>query len=139
MSKMITYKRGIIPDAQEIKALYDDANWSVYTENMDRLMAGIKNSLLVISAWDDDRLVALIRIVGDGATIVFMQDLIVLKSYKRKGIGTHLVNLVCDEYESVWQKVLLTDDTVETRGFYESLGFTSCDKGKHVSFVKFGL
>ena len=46
---MITYKRGIIPDAQEIKALYDDANWSVYTENMDRLMAGIKNSLLVIT------------------------------------------------------------------------------------------
>ena len=136
---MITYKKGIIPDAHEIKALYEDANWSVYTANMDRLMAGIKNSLLVITAWDNGRLVALIRIVGDGATIIFIQDLIVLKSYKRKGIGTHLVNLVCDEYESVWQKVLLTDDTVETRGFYESLGFTSCDKGKHVSFVKFGL
>ena len=78
------------------------------------------------------------RIIGDGITIIYIQDIVILKSYKRKGIGTYLINSVGKEFESVRQKVLLTDDTPETRGFYESLGFLSCDKGELVSFVKFG-
>ena len=102
------------------------------------LIDAIKNSLLTVTAWDGSKLVGLIRIVGDGVTIIYIQDILVLKSYKRKGIGTYLINTVCEEYKAVRQKVLLTDDTPETREFYESLGFVSCDKGQLVSFVKFG-
>lgn len=38
----------------------------------------------------------------------------------------------------VRQKVLLTDDTPETRGFYAAMGFTACDRGQLVGFLKFG-
>jgi ribosomal protein S18 acetylase RimI-like enzyme len=74
--------------------------------------------------------------VGDGLTIIYIQDILVLKAYKRKGIGKKLMNRVLERFVSVRQKVLLTDDNEETRGFYESLGFESCDKGQLVSFVK---
>lgn len=134
----ITYKKDIIPNVEDIRNLYDDANWSSYTNDMTRLMGAINNSLFVISAWDKNKLVGLVRIIGDGITIIYIQDIIILKSYKRNGIGTYLINSVCKEYESVRQKVLLTDDTPESRGFYESLEFSSCDKGQLVSFVKFG-
>jgi ribosomal protein S18 acetylase RimI-like enzyme len=135
---VITYKNGFIPDAEAIRSLYTDANWSSYTDDIPRLIKALKNSLPVISAWDNDRLVGLVRVVGDGITIVYIQDIIVIKAYKRKGIGTNLIKEVCNAYKSVRQKVLLTDDTQETRSFYESLGFQSCDKGDLVSFVKFG-
>jgi ribosomal protein S18 acetylase RimI-like enzyme len=135
---VITYKNGFIPDAEAICSLYEDANWSSYTNDIPRLMDALKNSLPVISAWDKNRLVGLVRVVGDGITIVYIQDIIVLKAYKRKGIGTRLIKEVCNAYKPVRQKVLLTDDTQETRSFYESLGFQSCDKGDLVSFVKFG-
>ena len=41
-----------------------------------------------------------------------------------------------EKLKSLRQRVLLTDDNDETRGFYESLGFESCDRESLVSFVK---
>ncbi len=134
----VVYEKGTIPNEKDIESIYNDANWTTYTSDLPCLINAIKNSLLTVTAWDGSKLVGLIRIVGDGVTIIYIQDIIVLKSYKRKGIGTHLINIVFEEYKVVRQKVLLTDDTPETRGFYESLGFVSCDKGQLVSFVKFG-
>ena len=134
----IVYEKGTIPNEKDIESLYNDANWNTYTSDLSCLIDAIRNSLLTVTAWDGRKLVGLIRIVGDGVTIIYIQDILVLKSYKRKGIGTYLINIICEEYKTVRQKVLLTDDTPETRGFYESLGFVSCDKGQLVSFVKFG-
>ncbi len=113
----ITYKKDVVPNIEDLRNLYDDANWSSYTNDMTRLLQAINNSLFVMSAWDKNKLVGLVRIIGDGITIIYIQDIIILKSYKRHGIGTYLINSVCKKYESVRQKVLLADDTPETRGF----------------------
>ena len=78
----------------------------------------------------------LLRIVGDGNTIIYIQDILVLSNYKRKKIGSKMMEICLSKFSKVRQKVLLTDDTKETRKFYESLGFDSCDKGELVSFVK---
>ena len=136
--RKIEYRREVIPSMESVRTLYEDAGWEGYISDMPRLMEAFRQSLLIITAWDEDKLAGLIRIVGDGLTIIYIQDLIVLRSCKRNGIGTSLVRMVCEEYHHVRQKVLLTDDTAETRGFYESLGFHSCDKGDLVSFVKMG-
>ncbi|MGB1242003.1 MAG: GNAT family N-acetyltransferase, partial [Chitinophagales bacterium] len=56
--------------------------------------------------------------------------------HKRQGIGTKLIQKVLTKFSSIRQKVLLTDDREETRMFYESLGFESCDKGVLVAFTK---
>jgi GNAT superfamily N-acetyltransferase len=61
----------------------------------------------------------------------------VLDSYKRKGIGSKLLEHILEEYENGHQKVSLTDDSEETRGFYEANGFVSCDKGDLVAFSTF--
>lgn len=133
----IVYRQNFIPRAEEIRVLYEDAGWSTYTFDMPRLMQAMRCSLLVITAWDEDALCGLIRVVGDGLTIIYIQDLLVKKSHQRNGIGAALVRGVCYTYHNVRQKVLMTDDTPSTRAFYESLGFLSCDKGELVSFVKF--
>jgi len=116
--------------------LYKDAKWLAYTNNPDLLQQAISNSLYVLTAWENGRLVGLIRLVGDGLTIVYIQDILVLKSHKRRKIGTTLLQKALEKYKNIRQKVLLTDDNEETRGFYEALGFTSCDKGQLVAFVK---
>ena len=121
----------------DVRELYDDAGWVVYTNNMLKLMDAIKNSLKVVTAWDKDKLVGLVRVVGDGETIIYIQDILVLNTYKRLGIGTRLLSAIFEEYKDVRQKVLLTHDSDETRGFYESIGFKSCDKGDLVAFVRF--
>ena len=132
----IIYKENIVPNDDDIKNLYNDAGWVIYVKNIPLIQEAMKNSLYIETAWDNGKLVGLIRVVGDGATIIYVQDLLVLKTHKRMGIGTQLVRGVCKKYKDVRQKVLLTDDNQETRGFYESLGFHSCDKGQLIAFVK---
>lgn len=116
--------------------LYNDANWLAYTNSPDLLQQAICNSLYVFTVWENQKLVGLIRLVGDGLTIVYIQDILVMKSHKRRKIGSLLLHKVLEKYKNVRQKVLLTDDNKETRGFYEAFGFSSCDKGNLVAFVK---
>lgn len=133
----ITYKNINVFRKGDIKQLYEDAGWTNYTNDLSKLMKAIESSLMVISAWDDEKLIGLIRVVGDGLTIIYIQDILVLESYKRKGVGSKLLKDILDIYIDARQKVLLTDDGEETRGFYESSGFMSCDKGNVVAFARF--
>ena len=133
----ITYKYIKKFDEKDIENLYEDAGWTNYTKNIPKLMEAIEASLMVVSALDDEKLIGLVRAVGDGITIVYIQDIIVLSEYKRKGIGSRLLKNVLGNYKDVRQKILLTDDREETRGFYEKNGFFSCDKGDVVAFARF--
>ena len=87
----------------------------------------ITNSLCVIGAYDNEKLVGIIRAVGDGLTIVFIQDIIIQPEYQRKGIGTKLLKAVMDKYSDVYQMELLTDNTEKTKAFYRSVGFSASD------------
>ncbi|HEY9081717.1 MAG TPA: GNAT family N-acetyltransferase [Vicingaceae bacterium] len=120
----------------DLLSLYNDANWLAYTNSPDLLQQAVSNSLYVLTVWENGQLVGLIRLVGDGLTIVYIQDILVMKSHKRRKIGSLLLQKVLEKFKNVRQKVLLTDDNEETRGFYEALGFSSCDKGNLVAFVK---
>ncbi len=75
----------------------------------------------------------------DGLTIIYIQDILVLKSYQRNKIGTQFIQQIQKTYNHVRQKVLLADERPDLRHFYESQGFFSCDKGEVVSFVRFDV
>ncbi|ACV28768.1 Acetyltransferase (GNAT) family [Anaerococcus prevotii] len=107
----------------EIKSLYDAVGWKAYTDNMTRLMKGYKNSLKVLAAFRDDELIGIIRAVGDGLTIVFIQDILVMPNEQRKGVGKSLLRAMIDLYPEVRQIELVTDIDPKTIGFYKSLGF----------------
>ena len=71
-----------------------------------------------------------------GGTIVFLQDIIVLPDYQRKGIGTKLLKAVMEKYKDVYQMELLTDNTEKTKAFYRSVGFTASDDMGCVAFIR---
>lgn len=108
----------------EILRLYSEVGWTAYTENMAALEEGYKNSLLVLAAYEGDELLGIIRAVGDGCTIVFVQDILVFPGHQRRGVGTALLKAVLDRYPDVRQVELVTDNTPKTVAFYKSLGFS---------------
>ena len=108
----------------EIRRLYTEVGWTAYTENMSVLEQGYKNSLLVLAAYENDELLGIIRVVGDGFTIIFVQDILVFPREQRNGVGTALMKAFLDRYPDVRQIVLATDNTSKTVAFYKSLGFT---------------
>ena len=120
----------------DVLALYQAVGWSMYTRDPKKLERAIAQSLSVLGAYDGDQLVGLIRAVGDGETILFIQDLLVLPSYQRQGIGRQLVNALVDQFPQVRQRVLLTDDQPQTRAFYENIGFVQGSKVGVIAFYQ---
>jgi GNAT superfamily N-acetyltransferase len=51
----------------------------------------LKNSICVITAYEGTQAVAMGRIVGDGAVICYVQDLIVLPEHQGQGIGSEVL------------------------------------------------
>ena len=82
-----------------------------------------EHSLKIYSAYIDNKVIGIIRIVGDGYSVILIQDILVYPEYQRKGIGTALLQHILEEYKNVYQKHLLTDNTPKTIQFYKSLGF----------------
>ena len=80
-------------------------------------------SLAIYVALDDDTVVGLIRLVGDGFSSVLVQDLIVLPIYQRQGIGSALMKEALEAYKDVYQVQLVTEQTERTLEFYRSMGF----------------
>lgn len=132
---MITYKQNPQLDVQAVLDLYASVNWTSYTSRPDMLQNAIENSLLVLAAFDGDRLVGLLRAVGDGHSIVFIQDILVLPSYQRQGIGRQLLEQAIAYFPGIYQLHLLTDNTEKTRFFYEVIGFTAVDSLDCVAYT----
>lgn len=112
----------------EIWQLYTQVGWTAYTENMTALEWGYKNSLLVLAAYENEELLGIVRVVGDGATIILVQDILVYPQKQRQGIGTSLLKAVLERYADVRQIQLVTDNTPKTVAFYQSLGFVELEK-----------
>ena len=112
----------------EIWQLYTQVGWTTSTENMTALERGYKNSLLVLAAYENEELLGIVRVVGDGATIILVQDILVYPQKQRQGIGTSLLKAVLERYADVRQIQLVTDNTPKTVAFYQSLGFVELEK-----------
>jgi len=108
----------------EILNLYKSVGWTNYTNNPDMLKGAYAHSLKILGAYKNEKLLGIVRVVGDGHSVVFIQDLLVYPEYQRLGIGTALLKQILAEYKQVYQKHLLTDNTEKTIQFYKSLGFT---------------
>ena len=120
----------------EILDLYEAVGWTNYTSRPEALRAGYSGSLAVWGAFEGDKLVGAARVVGDGVTIVFVQDLIVAPPHQRTGIGTQLMQAVMNRFSDVYQMELLTDDGSGACALYESLGFVCGDAMGCVSYVR---
>lgn len=133
----IVYKEYVFKEINELLDLYRNVGWSNYYENPIMLENAIKNSLYLEAAYFNDELIGLIRVVGDGNSIIYIQDILVKQQYQRKGIGKRLIVDVITKYKNVYQKVLLTDNTEKTKLFYESIGFQEVSSIECISFIKY--
>lgn len=112
----------IKPD--EVVRLYESVGWTAYTRDPENLMRSVAGSHRVVTARRDGRLVGLARSISDGATIVYLQDVLVHPAEQGQGVGRGLMDALFDSYAHVRQHVLLTDTDPGQRAFYERLGFT---------------
>ena len=136
---MIRTVENPIVTLEDVLPLYEAVGWTNYTTKPEMLEVAYKNSLHIIGAFnDEEKLVGVLRAVGDGASILFIQDILVTPEYQHQGIGTNLLQQTLEKYKNVYQIQLTTDNSMKTISFYESNGFTSLTSLNCVSFMYTG-
>lgn len=133
----IEYKKNIILNKMDVLLLYSDSDRITYTDDLDRLMDALEGSLCVISAWNNDELVGLIRVVGDDALILFIQDVIVKQKYQRFNISGMLMEMMTSRFKHVRQIVCLSNDEIGTLQDCERLGLRELNDGHGKCLVKY--
>lgn len=121
----IVYKEQKNYTPKQLQGLFPSVNWeSGHYPN--RLVKAMENSSLVISAWDGDKLVGLVRSLDDGATVAFVHYLLVDPAYQKFHIGSGLMERLLHKYEDfLYVKIMPSDPA--TVPFYEKLGFRQQD------------
>lgn len=87
---MIRYVEKPNVTLEEVMPLYEAVGWTNYTQKPEMFEVAYKNSLHIIGAFNaEGKLVGILRAVGDGASILFIQDILVYPEYQHQGIGTN--------------------------------------------------
>lgn len=120
---MISIRKQEIVKLEDVLHLYQAVGWTNYTDQSEMLEQALSHSLAMYLAFDGEKIVGLIRLIGDGFSSVLVQDLIVLPIYQRKGIGSALMKEALEAYKDAYQVQLVTEQTERTLRFYRSMGF----------------
>ena len=106
--RVITYTEEKNFTPQQVAELFLSVRW-VVGKYPDRLHKALMNSSRVISAWDGDRLIGLIRVM-------------VHPDYHGRGIAGHLLEMVKEAYKSyLYINVMIGES--KNAPFYEKHGF----------------
>lgn len=136
---MITYKTTKDILDKDLRLLYDSVGWYAYTNVIKDLKTLLNECIIVYSAWEDEKLVGLIRTVGDGISIQYVQDILVLPEYQGKGIGKSLLTYVLDRSKTIRQFVLITDSHEQNKdalNFYKKCGLVTLENLNTIGFSR---
>jgi ribosomal protein S18 acetylase RimI-like enzyme len=122
----IIYKHGFIPGVEKIIELYNAAEMPRPTNDKERIIKMYENSNVVISAWDNDKLVGVVRCITDFVWYTFLADLAINPAYKRSGIGKKLIELTKEKVGEHTAIILLSVPTAME--YYPKVGFEKDDR-----------
>lgn len=120
----------------DIKKLYKEEGWILYLKDDEKLNSALKNSE-IIGVFNDSKLIGFLRYLTDFEHILYVQDLIVTKGWRRDGIGEKLITNLLDKHQNIRSIILITDisDKV-SNSFYKKIGFDKLENRGMVSYIK---
>ncbi|MDQ6421766.1 GNAT family N-acetyltransferase [Paenibacillus sp. LHD-117] len=123
---MITYAENKKLHAKDVAKVFKNSGIKRPYDDLDRIQRMIDHSDLIISAWDENKLIGIARAITDFSYCCYLSDLAVDQEYQNQSIGKNLVNRL---------QLLLGDETslvlLSSPGaihFYHKIGFEKSDK-----------
>lgn len=105
--------------------LRQEVGWKRLSDRQAR--AAIENCLFNVVAYQDEEPVGMGRVVGDGAVVCYIQDLVILPQYQGNGIGSmiieRLIKYVEDLTEEGTEMMLCLMCAKGREGFYKRHDF----------------
>ncbi len=113
------------PTVEEYGELIAAVGWK--RRDTSAVAAALAGSLFSVCAEVDSGIVGMGRVIGDGGLHYYLTDIVVHRTYQRRGIGSRIVSalngyLEAVPFENTWVGVFAVDGTVP---FYTRLGYSA--------------
>ena len=114
----------------EIMELYKTGGWWKDTYNASSLKYLIKGSFAFAVAIDSNskKAIGMGRLISDGISDAYIQDLIVIPTFRKKGIGKQIAQTLIDYCKKRKINWLGLISEPNQDGFYKKLGFKIMEK-----------
>lgn len=110
---------------EQVEELFLSVGW-VSGQYPNRLYKALMNSSTVLTAWDGEKLVGLLRAIDDGELLAYLHYLLVSPEYQGHGIARNLLELMKDKYKDYLYIELMPEEKKNV-SFYEKYGFKVVD------------
>ncbi|OGV47979.1 MAG: GNAT family N-acetyltransferase [Lentisphaerae bacterium GWF2_44_16] len=110
---------------QDIVSLYKDAGWweKEYDSDPSFVKVIVKKSFCFAGAFDGKRLVGMGRALSDGISDAYIEDIVVLKKYRDRGIGSGITNTIIEQLKKNNIDWITLIGEPGTEKFYRRLNF----------------
>ena len=107
---------------ENIIELFLSVDWQLSASNPDKLYTALINLPTVFTAWENNKLVGLARVLDDGILTAYIHYVLVNPKYQGKGIASNLVKMIKNKYKDYLYIELMPDEKKNV-SFYQKLGF----------------
>jgi ribosomal protein S18 acetylase RimI-like enzyme len=124
---MAEYKLNEPIAIEEVIELYRSAGLPRPIDDRSRMEQMYAGSNLVVSAWENDRLVGVARSICDGVWSCYLADLAVDPEYQRSGVGRRLVEITREAAGEGSMVLLLS--VPGAMDYYPRIGMSKVENG----------
>lgn len=105
--------------------LFASVGWGEFPKDMVEI--ALANSYATFSVKSGDKVIAMARLLGDGAMSFFLKDMVVKPEYQGSDIGrtllTHVEEYIYTQLKPGWEGYLQLVSAKGKEGFYQKLGY----------------
>ena len=115
-------------DPADVLRLYAGPGWWDPGDDLEAVPRLLAGSFQVAAAFDGGRLVGMARVLSDGASDAYIQDVVVEPDHRGQGIGGGLVRMLVKELRTAGVSWIGLVGAPGTEEFYRKLGFAPLEK-----------
>ncbi|MFD3259794.1 GNAT family N-acetyltransferase [Paenibacillus lentus] len=130
----ITYKDSKDIKPEDISRVFMTSGIKRPYQDLDRLERMLQNSDIVITAWQDEKMIGIARALTDYSYCCYLSDLAVDLDYQKRGIGQKLINMVREKIGEESSLVLLSAPGAVN--YYPKVGFAHNDRAFVIARAK---
>ncbi len=121
----------------QVQQLFTSIHW-VSGNYPNRLYKALMHSSMVLTAWDEDKLVGLVRVLDDTAMLAQIHYVLVHPDYQGQGIAGKMIEYAKEKYKDFLYIEGMPEDK-DNVPFYEKHGFSLMENGAAIQICNLNV
>lgn len=118
---------------EQVQQLFLSVNW-ISGQYPDKLYQALMHSSTVLTAWDGDKLIGLVRVLDDTAMLAVLHYVLIHPAYHGRGIAGKMIEMVKEKYKEFLYIEGMPEES-KNAPFYQKHGFHIMEDGVAMQIV----